>query len=179
MSDQKIYCLKCRNFTDNLEPIQRINNKLNRPMIKTKCSICNSTKSRFIKNSTGFGTNILNKIIDVLPEMHMSADVGENVENGDFNNTNKYSFCGPGTKLKKRLKEGYKGINILDQACLKHDLKYDQYSDNKNRNFADNELAKACNEIANNENLSERIRNDAKFVAMVMSAKSYFGFGLS
>ena len=34
----------------------------------------------------------------------------EQVENGTFNNTWKYSFCGPFTKLDKRLTEGYEGV---------------------------------------------------------------------
>jgi hypothetical protein len=36
----------------------------------------------------------------------------------------KYQYCGPGTKLKKRLKRGDKGINPLDTACRDYDIVY-------------------------------------------------------
>ncbi|KAE9543755.1 hypothetical protein AGLY_002151 [Aphis glycines] len=37
-----------------------------------------------------------------------------------------YQFCGPGTKLKKRLDRGDKGINPLDVACRDHDIVYER-----------------------------------------------------
>ena len=55
-----------------------------------------------LKNKTGKG--IVNKALHFLPEMHISLpkDVSsENVLNGSFNNTGKYSFCGPGTRVQK------------------------------------------------------------------------------
>lgn len=33
-----------------------------------------------------------------------------------------YNFCGPGTDVARRLREGVKPINELDRACLMHDL---------------------------------------------------------
>jgi len=33
-----------------------------------------------------------------------------------------YNFCGPGTKLQKRLERGDQGINPLDEACKEHDV---------------------------------------------------------
>lgn len=179
MDFNKIFCLKCKTFTDNLN-IEKIKTKNNKKMVKAKCSVCGTTKNKFLKtsnNSKGFG--IINRMIDILPEMHMETDgPGENIENGEFNNTGKYSYCGPGTKLEKRLKQGYKGVNVLDQACLKHDIAYHNNKDVENRNIADNELARVANEIANNLKLNSRVRNDAKKVAAIMSAKSYFGLGV-
>ena len=45
----KSYCLKCRKNTENINPrvSKRSNNKT---MVLSKCAICNSKKSRFIKN---------------------------------------------------------------------------------------------------------------------------------
>lgn len=40
-----------------------------------------------------------------------------------------YNFCGPNTKLEKRLARGDKGINPLDDACLEHDKVYASTSD--------------------------------------------------
>ena len=31
-------------------------------------------------------------------------------------------YCGPGTKVKKRVSEGYQGVNKLDNACKEHDI---------------------------------------------------------
>lgn len=184
--NSQIYCLKCKSFTNNKNE-QLSKTKNNRNVIKANCDVCGSKKNKFIKNTVGQschqtnkkGDGIVNRIIDVLPEIHMNVDgPSENVDGGDFNNTGKYSFCGPGTKFDKRIKQGYKGVNILDQACLKHDTAYNKYSDDKNRNYADNELAKMANEIANNPNISEQVRNDAKMVAAIMSTKSYLGLGV-
>ena len=45
----KSYCLKCRKNTENINP--RVSNTSNgRKTILSKCAICGSKKSRFIKN---------------------------------------------------------------------------------------------------------------------------------
>ena len=45
----KFYCLKCRKDTENINP--RVSNTSNgRTMVLSKCTICRSKKSRFIKN---------------------------------------------------------------------------------------------------------------------------------
>ena len=45
----KSYCLKCRKDTENINP--KISTTSNgRTMLLSKCIICNSKKSRFIKN---------------------------------------------------------------------------------------------------------------------------------
>ena len=45
----KSYCLKCRKNTENINPI--ISNTSNgRTMVLSKCTICGSKKSRFVKN---------------------------------------------------------------------------------------------------------------------------------
>ena len=45
----KPYCLKCRKNTENINP--RVSNKINdRTMVLSKCTICDSKKSRFIEN---------------------------------------------------------------------------------------------------------------------------------
>ena len=42
------YCLSCRKYTKNTNP-RIVKNKNNRSMIQSNCAICNSKKSRFIK----------------------------------------------------------------------------------------------------------------------------------
>ena len=56
----KSYCLKCRKDTENINP--RVSNTSNgKTMILSKCAICGSKKSRFIKNQEAKG--LLNKLI--------------------------------------------------------------------------------------------------------------------
>ena len=48
------YCLKCRKYTENIDP--HVSGTINgRTMILSKCSICNSKKSKFIKNQEAKG----------------------------------------------------------------------------------------------------------------------------
>ena len=50
----KSYCLKWRKDTKNINP--RVSNTSNgKTMILSKCAICGSKKSRFIKNQEGKG----------------------------------------------------------------------------------------------------------------------------
>ena len=44
----KSYCLKCRKDTENINPkVSKTSN--NRVMVLSKCAICSSKKSRFLK----------------------------------------------------------------------------------------------------------------------------------
>jgi hypothetical protein len=131
---------------------------------------------KFVKGGSLLNT-VLNKL--PIPEMHMkSKKGGENVPGGSFNNTSKYSYCGPGTKLQKRIKQGYKGVNSLDRACQQHDIAYATDKDTRTRNKADDVLAAAATRIVMNANLSEAERSEARGVAAIMSAKSKLGMGL-
>ena len=50
----KSYCLKCRKNTKNINP--RVSKTSNgRTMVLSKCAICGSKKSRFIKNQEAKG----------------------------------------------------------------------------------------------------------------------------
>lgn len=81
------------------------------------CSSHNSNLKR--------GGGVINKIINGLPfEAHLPG----------------YNFCGPGTKLSKRLARGDRGINKLDEACRIHDIAYSQHKDLSQRHEADKEL---------------------------------------
>ena len=45
----KLYCLKCRKDTENINPkVSKTSN--GRTILLSKCSLCNKKKSRFIKN---------------------------------------------------------------------------------------------------------------------------------
>ena len=50
----KTYCLKCRKDTENIDP--KISSSSNgRAMILSKCAICDSKRSRFIKKQEAKG----------------------------------------------------------------------------------------------------------------------------
>ena len=53
------YCLKCKKHTKNINP-QISNTSIDRIMILSKCAICDSKKSRFIKKQEAKG--LLNKL---------------------------------------------------------------------------------------------------------------------
>ena len=48
--------------------------------------------------------------------------------NVEFHNPG-YQYCGPGTKLAKRIARGDPGINKLDKFCKEHDLIYSKNRD--------------------------------------------------
>ena len=107
------------------------------------------------------GHGLLDKVINNLPiEMHLPG----------------YQYCGPGTKLKKRLERGDKGINPLDEACKEHDIDYS--NKNGNRKVADLKLAnKAWQRIrAKDSSLAEKA--SAFVVANAMKLKAKTGMGL-
>ena len=156
--------------------IEETISKNNRRMLKSICSICGSKKSQFIKNISGkgIGDSIINTIGKV-GELHLPASKGEYVPNGSFNNLQKYSYCGPGTKYEQRNKEGYQGINELDSMCKLHDQFYNENHDTQNRNISDKALAHRANEIANDSRFDDEQRRFAKFVKVIMDNKVRFG----
>ena len=46
--EKETYCLACRKYTKNNNP-KVVRNRQNRLMMQLNCAICNSKKSRFIK----------------------------------------------------------------------------------------------------------------------------------
>ena len=50
----KIYCLKCKTNTDNIDP-KMFRTKSNRLLMQSKCSVSKNKKSRFIKEQDAKG----------------------------------------------------------------------------------------------------------------------------
>lgn len=120
-------------------------------------------KNLFNRQKTIHGRGLINKVINYLPvELHLPG----------------YQFCGPGTKLKKRLKRGDIGINPLDAACKVHDIVYDQYTDIEKRHQADKELAEKAwaRALSKDSSLGEKI--NAYLVTNAMKTKVKFGMGI-
>ena len=51
---KETYCLACRKYTENINP-KIVRNRPNRLMIQSNCTVCNSKKSRFIKERKSMG----------------------------------------------------------------------------------------------------------------------------
>lgn len=111
------------------------------------------------------GADILNSAINQLPfELHIPGG---------------YQYCGPGTKLQKRLKRGDPGINPLDQACKEHDIAYDKnMHDIKNRHIADKILASKAWMRVKAKDASLKEKAAAVLVTGAMKAKMKLGMGL-
>jgi hypothetical protein len=147
-------------------------------MLRGICVICGKTKASFISNKSGGGFS-LNNLVNNLPiELHQFAEKGENVPGGSFNDQQKYSYCGPGTKYEQRVKEGYKGINELDSMCKLHDKFYSENTDTKTRNISDTALAHRADEIARNSKYDNAQKKDAAFISGIMKTKARFGLGV-
>jgi hypothetical protein len=152
--------------------------KNNRRMLQGICVVCGNKKSSFTKISgNGIGNTIL-KTIGNLGELHLPTSNGEYVPNGSFNNQNKYSYCGPGTKYEQRLREGYQGINELDRMCKLHDQFYNENTDTESRNVSDAALAHRAHEISNDPRFDASQRWWADKVERIMNAKVKFGLGI-
>ena len=115
-----------------------------------------------INSHTGAG--IFNYVLnnDFMPEMHLPG----------------YNYCGPFTKLEKRLARGDRGINKLDEACKKYDIFYNDYKDVKARHSADRELQDAAHEILFDPDSSLKERQDALIVKAGMKSKRFLGMGM-
>ncbi|KAJ8912769.1 hypothetical protein NQ315_016727 [Exocentrus adspersus] len=111
------------------------------------------------------GSGIINTLINKLPfELHIPGG---------------YQFCGPGTKVEKRVAAGQQGINPLDAACRKHDKAYLNNSENlAERHKADYELEQRAWERVKSKNASVGEKAAAWLVTNIMKAKRRLGMGL-
>ena len=50
----KTYCLKCKTNTANIDP-KMVKTKNNRLLMQSKCSVCGTKKSRFVKEQDAKG----------------------------------------------------------------------------------------------------------------------------
>ena len=50
----KIYCVKCRRDTKNIDP-KMVRTKKNRLIMESKCPVCGIKKSRFVKEQEAKG----------------------------------------------------------------------------------------------------------------------------
>lgn len=108
------------------------------------------------------GRGVLNTLINKLPfEAHIPG----------------YRFCGPGTRLNKRLARGDRGINPLDEACKEHDIAYSQHQDLQKRHEADRILADKAWERFRSKDAKFGEKTAALAITGVMKGKTKLGMG--
>lgn len=109
------------------------------------------------------GRGFVNSLINKLPfELHIPG----------------YQYCGPGTRLQKRLARNDPGINGLDKACKLHDIAYSKSeNDLKARHIADKELQELAwtRFKANDASVGEKAASWA--ITNIMRTKQRFGMG--
>ncbi|KAL4092444.1 hypothetical protein QTP88_026945 [Uroleucon formosanum] len=88
-----------------------------------------------------------------------------------------YQYCGPGTKLKKRLDRSDEGINPLDAACNDHNIVYATSKNLNDRHKADKVLENRAWERFKAEDSSRKEKLVAYAVTNVMKAKRKIGMG--
>lgn len=109
------------------------------------------------------GGGLINKLINNLPfELHLPG----------------YNFCGPGTKLQKRLLRGDKGVNELDNACMHHDIAYSNHQDLENRHKADTVLLNMAKQRLRSKDGSRGEKLASWIVTKAMKAKLKSGAGV-
>lgn len=109
------------------------------------------------------GGGLVNNIINNLPfELHLPG----------------YNYCGPGTKLEKRLLRGDKGINQLDEACKQHDIAYANNLDIPNRHKADLQLLNMAKQRTKAKDARKGEKLASWLVSKVMKTKLKTGAGL-
>lgn len=109
------------------------------------------------------GGGLVNSLINNLPvELHLPG----------------YQYCGPGTKLHKRLARGDPGINELDRACKEHDITYSQSKDLGHRHKADRILEERAWSRVKSKDASIGEKAAAWVVTNSMKAKRKLGMGL-
>lgn len=108
------------------------------------------------------GGELVNTIIDNLPfEVHLPG----------------YNYCGPGTKLSKRLARGDRGINKLDEACKQHDIAYANHKDLDNRHKADLQLLNMAKERLKSKDAGKGEKLSSWIVSKAMKVKMKSGSG--
>ncbi|KAJ8913482.1 hypothetical protein NQ315_002662 [Exocentrus adspersus] len=108
------------------------------------------------------GGSLVNSLINKLPlEIHLPG----------------YQYCGPGTKLEKRLARGDPGKNPLDKLCKQHDVAYKDSNDLTSRHKADYSLELGAWDIVKSKDASVGEKASAWLVTNIMKLKRKLGMG--
>ena len=196
------YCIKCRKNTENIDP-KIVRTKNNRLVMQSKCSVCGTKESRFIKEQEAKGllSNLgiktpLRKILllNILFWMRIKMNeiinkfllVGDkfmpemHLKHPGFT----YNACGPITKNKERIKKFMQTRNTdftykteLDKAYFQHDMAYGKSKDLIKKTQSDKVLKTNAFKIANNPNYNGYQRRLASMIYNFFD-KKYKGSGI-
>ncbi|KAJ8910945.1 hypothetical protein NQ315_014951 [Exocentrus adspersus] len=109
------------------------------------------------------GGSLVNSLINKLPlEIHLPG----------------YQYCGPGTKLEKRLARGDPGKNPLDKLCKQHDVAYKDSNDLASRHKADYSLELGAWDRVKSKDASVGEKASAWLVTNIMKLKKEIRNGL-
>jgi len=149
-----VFCIKCKD-QQQIDDAKIVKTKNGRFRLTGLCRICKSRTSKFISVKSGTGLReIANQFNLKLPfELHMILQDNDG-------KIRRASFCGPGTKLDRRLVGLNREtgtfesvitppVNELDTACLSHDVAYASNKDIPTRNVHDAILARNAREVIN------------------------------
>ena len=152
ISIQMDYCLRCSKKTPTSKPtvvtFRRKDGRTQARRVGT-CTFCGGKKSTLLPVTAAIRLRTGGDIqgaLSKLPGLPWSKFAGEKHLPG-------YAYCGPGTRLDKRLDSsgrplpGLGPINRVDAACLKHDRAYGKSNDIRGRQKADIDLIQDLNEI--------------------------------
>lgn len=173
--EKATYCIACSKRlgkktltkTLNAKPLIAKNGAM---MSSGVCAECGKKKVLLVRGppKTKKGEGIADKFIEKLPvELHL-VDFSDGILK-----PKRYNFCGPGTKLDKRLnadgtpKPWSKPINKLDQGCMAHDLVYTS-SDPKVRDDGDAKLKAVAKEVLADSSSGISDKLNAKIVDKAM-----------
>lgn len=129
----------------------------------------NDTSIRYGRNSNNFvkaSSGNLSKFAEYMSEKIQKAILGE-----------EFSYCGSGTDVIGNLKAGKKPINYVDFHCMLHDIAYFIISSlpedkiSQSVNSADKLLLNETLNIANDEKIDKKTRDQAEAVASAMKVK--------
>lgn len=109
------------------------------------------------------GEGLINSVINGLPfEFHIPG----------------YQFCGPGTRLRERLARGETGINKLDNACMQHDIAYDNSNSLNDRHKADLQLINMAKRRLQSKDATKGEKIASWLVDKAMKTKLKLGAGV-
>lgn len=143
----------------------------------SKCAKCGQKKSKFVAARKQKGTgDVVDALGKYVGELHLRTAPSLKNPLGQ-----KYSFCGPGTRLDKRLGPDDKPlphslpINRVDSSCYKHDIAYRDKS-KAARHAADQVLLNDLAALAKMNPTPEEARA-TRIIRPIITAKKKFGLG--
>ena len=146
----KTYCVKQRKKTDSIPGSERREIAKNgRPMIKSMCAECDSTKVRFIKGGMPGGFIDIHKAIGNLPKPKGGWTLPGHNYTGPYNPLEKQLRYDPMTGKILEIYEQPTGPT--DAVSMQHDVDYGVCANTSNpkkcKNAADKKMVKALDEI--------------------------------